>query len=55
MEEAVVCISVRVPRATYDALVKKKLASNVRVSMTALVTHLLDEALGVKRKNGRKK
>ena len=52
MEQSVY-IGVRLRKETHDALVKLQQASEVQVSLAALVRHLLDESLGVKRKNGK--
>jgi hypothetical protein len=52
MEQSVY-IGVRLRKETHDALVKRQLASEVQVSLAALVRHLLDESLGIKRKNGK--
>jgi len=49
-------IGVRVPRRTYDAIVKMREASPIQVSLTAVVQHLLEEALGLeKQANGKRR
>jgi hypothetical protein len=48
-------MGVRISKATHDALRKRQTEEPIRVSLAALVRHLLDESLGVKRKNGRAK
>lgn len=52
MEETIY-IGVRISRRAHDALVKRQQASAVQVSLAALVRHLLDESLGVKKRNGK--
>jgi hypothetical protein len=48
-------VGVRVSKATYAALVARQNESEVPVSLAALVRHLLDQSLGVKKKNGRRR
>lgn len=49
-------ISIRVTKSTYDALVARQRASPVDVSLAAVVRHLIDEGLGIKKpKNGKAK
>jgi hypothetical protein len=48
-------IGVRVGKQTHDALRKLQQASTVEVSLAALVRHLLDQSLGLKETNGKKR
>jgi hypothetical protein len=54
--EEMLYIGVRIPRRTHDAIVKIQQASRIQVSLTAVVQHLLEEALGLeKQANGKKR
>jgi hypothetical protein len=50
-----ITLSVRLPRSTYDALVQRQAASPIDVSLAAVARHLIDEGLGIKKKNGKAK
>jgi hypothetical protein len=54
--EEMLYIGVRIPRRTHDAILKMQKASPIQVSLTAVVQHLLEEALGLeKQANGKRR
>jgi hypothetical protein len=54
--EEMLYIGVKIPRRTHDAIVKMQKDSPIKVSLTAVVQHLLEEALGLeKQTNGKRR
>jgi hypothetical protein len=48
-------IGIRVGKSTHDALRKRQQASPIEISLSALVRHLLNESLGLKETNGKRR